>query len=311
MTSGSDDNGEGQTVCTACGYNMIGEVPDLCPFCGGGADNFLSDSACAAAHRVTAFPINPNVTRFNSVPRLGIEHAAYRVDTGATTFMIDCPSAFNPDLPRADVIAFTHKDFLGAANQYRARFGAEVWIHENDAQHPLARPFPFDRQFTGDVEEPGIIGKFIGGHSAGFTVFLAAQTLFPCDLVFDVGARTRFNPFGTGAKVTREASVGLYEWLEGRAIETVCAWNYVTDYAGWKSRLDALVERGRPIDRSPQVERSSTNCRYLCERCALVYDPLLGMPEDRIAPGTPFVDIPDDWQCPDCQVTKADFVPLD
>ena len=160
-----------QNVCTACGYNMIAQMPDQCPFCGGGSDNFLTDRACATTHQVTAFPVSPSVTRFNSVPRLGIEHAAFRVDTGAATVMIDCPSAFNRDLPRADVIAFTHKDFLGAANQYRELFGAEVWIHENDAQHPLARPFPFDRRFTGDIDERGISGKFIGGHSAGFTFF--------------------------------------------------------------------------------------------------------------------------------------------
>ena len=142
-----------QTVCTSCGYNMIGEQPGTCPFCGGAPVNFLSGDACAIAHQVTAFPVSANVTRFNSVPRLGIEHAAYRVNTGEAAFMIDCPSAFNRDLPRSDVIAFTHKDFLGAANQYRDRFDAEVWIHVDEAGHPLARPFPFDRRFTTDFEE--------------------------------------------------------------------------------------------------------------------------------------------------------------
>ena len=300
-----------QTVCTSCGYNMIGEQPGTCPFCGGAPVNFLSGDACAIAHQVTAFPVSANVTRFNSVPRLGIEHAAYRVNTGEAAFMIDCPSAFNRDLPRSDVIAFTHKDFLGAANQYRDRFDAEVWIHVDEAGHPLARPFPFDRRFTTDFEERGLAPKVIGGHSDGFTVYLAADSLFPCDLVFDVGTRTRFNPYGNGAKASREAAVGLCKWLEGRVIENVCAWNYVTDYAGWKSRLDALVESGRPVDRSPKIDRDETNRRYLCERCALVYDPLLGLREDGIPPGTPFADIPDDWQCPDCQVTKDDFVPLD
>jgi rubredoxin len=26
-----------------------------------------------------------------------------------------------------------------------------------------------------------------------------------------------------------------------------------------------------------------------------------------LAPGTPWEDIPDDWVCPDCGATKADF----
>jgi rubredoxin len=31
------------------------------------------------------------------------------------------------------------------------------------------------------------------------------------------------------------------------------------------------------------------------------------MPDEGVAPGTPFEDIPDDWSCPDCGVSKADF----
>ena len=302
---------ERQTVCTACSYNMIGERPTACPFCGASAENFLSDRECSDRHKVTAFPVNDRVTRLNSVPSLGIEHASYLVNTGTATVMIDSPSAFRPDLPPADIIAFTHKDFLGACNQYRAAFGAEVWIHEEDAKHPLAEPFPFDRLFSGDFEDHGLSARFVGGHSPGFTVFLAQSTLFTCDLVFDLGARTRFNVFGAGTRATRDAAIGLVEWLDDRPIETVCAWNYVTDYAGWKARLDALVETGRPVDRSERMARDENTRRFLCERCALVYDPILGLPEDGIAPGTPFADIPDTWQCPDCQVSKADFVPLD
>jgi len=31
------------------------------------------------------------------------------------------------------------------------------------------------------------------------------------------------------------------------------------------------------------------------------------MPEDGIAPGTSWDEIPDDWMCPDCGVGKEDF----
>jgi rubredoxin len=50
--------------------------------------------------------------------------------------------------------------------------------------------------------------------------------------------------------------------------------------------------------------------KYLCVVCDFIYDPALGMPDDGIAPGTAFADIPDDWCCPDCGVSKADFEPL-
>lgn len=50
--------------------------------------------------------------------------------------------------------------------------------------------------------------------------------------------------------------------------------------------------------------------KYICVVCNYVYDPAVGMPEDGIAAGTAFADIPDDWCCPDCGVGKEDFEPL-
>ncbi len=44
-----------------------------------------------------------------------------------------------------------------------------------------------------------------------------------------------------------------------------------------------------------------------CSVCGFVYDERLGLPEEDIAPGTRWDDIPDDWRCPDCGVAKADF----
>ena len=48
--------------------------------------------------------------------------------------------------------------------------------------------------------------------------------------------------------------------------------------------------------------------RYVCEPCGYVYDPKTGDPDNGIAPGTPFADIPDDWCCPDCGLPKDEFV---
>lgn len=47
--------------------------------------------------------------------------------------------------------------------------------------------------------------------------------------------------------------------------------------------------------------------RYRCTVCDHVYDPALGDPDSGIAPGTPFEKLPEDWSCPDCGATKADF----
>lgn len=50
--------------------------------------------------------------------------------------------------------------------------------------------------------------------------------------------------------------------------------------------------------------------QWVCMVCGLVYDSTLGLPDEGIPAGTRFQDIPDDWYCPDCGVTKADFEPL-
>lgn len=44
-----------------------------------------------------------------------------------------------------------------------------------------------------------------------------------------------------------------------------------------------------------------------CLVCGWIYDESKGSPEDGIAPGTRWEDIPDDWMCPECGVGKDDF----
>ena len=46
---------------------------------------------------------------------------------------------------------------------------------------------------------------------------------------------------------------------------------------------------------------------YQCVVCGFTYDENVGMPEDGVPAGTRWNDIPDNWECPDCGVSKADF----
>ncbi len=57
------------------------------------------------------------------------------------------------------------------------------------------------------------------------------------------------------------------------------------------------------------ISKDKTSKRYLCPPCGYVYDPAEGDPEGGIPAGTAFEDIPDDWLCPLCGVTKAEFEP--
>lgn len=47
--------------------------------------------------------------------------------------------------------------------------------------------------------------------------------------------------------------------------------------------------------------------KYLCPACGYVYDPAVGDPDNGIAPGTKFEDIPEDWVCPLCGLPKSEF----
>ncbi len=47
--------------------------------------------------------------------------------------------------------------------------------------------------------------------------------------------------------------------------------------------------------------------KYVCSVCGFVYDESKGIPEAGIAPGSRWEDLPEDWVCPICGATKAEF----
>jgi rubredoxin len=47
--------------------------------------------------------------------------------------------------------------------------------------------------------------------------------------------------------------------------------------------------------------------KYVCDACGYEYDPVVGDPDNWIAPGTAFEDLPEDWVCPVCGVGKDMF----
>jgi rubredoxin len=51
--------------------------------------------------------------------------------------------------------------------------------------------------------------------------------------------------------------------------------------------------------------------RYRCTVCDHIYDPEEGDEAADIPRGTAFEDLPEDWCCPDCGASKADFEPMD
>ena len=50
---------------------------------------------------------------------------------------------------------------------------------------------------------------------------------------------------------------------------------------------------------------------YQCSVCGYAYDPAKGDPDNGIASGTAFEDVPEDWVCPVCSAAKEMFVAMD
>lgn len=68
---------------------------------------------------------------------------------------------------------------------------------------------------------------------------------------------------------------------------------------------DRLLKTNKPLE-----EKTKTMQKYVCTVCRYVYDPEKGDPDGDIVAGTTFEDIPEDWVCPICQVSKDMFEPL-
>jgi rubredoxin len=64
-----------------------------------------------------------------------------------------------------------------------------------------------------------------------------------------------------------------------------------------------MPEEAKPVAANDDVELKT----WQCVLCAFVYDEAAGMPEEGIAPGTRWADVPESFGCPDCSAKKADF----
>jgi hydroxyacylglutathione hydrolase len=226
-----------QYVCLVCGFNIVGFHPANCPFCGAASKQFITAEECSARYRVVPVRVNDKVTRLNSQPALGIEHAAYRIETEQGACWIDCPSCFDSTLEKTEDILFTHHHFLGASNLYRDFFSAAVHIHREDSLHDICRPFTFDVTFTDNFVHQGIEAYHVDGHTPGFTFYIFQDILFICDYLFLAADGMKYNPFGPADK-TIAGGVRIAELLKDRKLTTVCGYNYVVDYLDWKRRFD-------------------------------------------------------------------------
>jgi len=68
-----------------------------------------------------------------------------------------------------------------------------------------------------------------------------------------------------------------------------------------------MWEFPRSRDLHKELEEVLSMAKWKCIACGYIYDPEEGDPDTGIEPGTAFEDLPGDWVCPRCGVTKDMF----
>lgn len=72
------------------------------------------------------------------------------------------------------------------------------------------------------------------------------------------------------------------------------------------ARVSACQTTLFSIYRNDNVSESDYKV-WMCVICGWVYEEEKGCPEEGLAPGTRWEDIPEYWVCPECSAGKEDF----
>jgi glyoxylase-like metal-dependent hydrolase (beta-lactamase superfamily II)/ferredoxin len=148
-----------------------------------------------------------------------------------------------------DHVVLTHRDDVADADRWAARFGARVWIHEDDR---TAAPFATDllRGLGDTVIQPGLVAVPTPGHTKGSVVFLLDDRwLFTGDSLAWSQERSDLTAFRGACWWSWSEQVDSLERLAAAHRFAVVlpghgarTWG---DPADLHDRMVALVERGR------------------------------------------------------------------
>jgi len=110
------------------------------------------------------------------------------------------------------------------------------------------------------------------------------------------------------ARVIKEVDAGTHTIFIGElvAAEVIREGEPMT-YAYYHQVKRGTTPKTAPVYIEERKEVAIKAVKYKCTVCDYVYDPEKGDPESGIAPGTPFEELPEDWQCPVCGAGKEEF----
>jgi len=136
-----------------------------------------------------------------------------------------------------------------------------------------------------------------------------------------IGMKTKWRPDGKALEECREHGRQIArEWALQPITETPESVSHVKASAApevslAQSMAQSTAQPATPSSHSPasttQDRASAGNKqKQLCTVCQWVYDPEQGEPNQDVAPGTAWADVPDYFLCPDCGIGKEVFEPI-
>lgn len=117
-------------------------------------------------------------------------------------------------------------------------------------------------------------------------------------------------------KVINQVDVGSHILFIGEVIDAQELQNNSNPltYTYYRNVIKGVSPKNAPtyIDKTkhPDIKENAPKPQkyvYKCMVCGHIYDEEIGDPDNGISPGTKFEDLPEDWNCPVCGVTKDNF----
>ena len=138
----------------------------------------------------------------------------------------------------------------------------------------------------------------------------------------DLGTHTLFLADLTAAEVLSDVETATYSYYQSHIKPKP---QTADKQSGWRCRICGYIYEGEelppdficPLCKHGAVDfekidfnkKETSTMKYVCDICGYVYDEALGDPDNGIAPGTKWEDLPADFVCPLCGVGKDQFSP--
>ncbi len=194
-------------------------------------------------------------------------------------------------------------ELLGILFSQEQEFSADAEVQSRALSMIIRNP-ELGRIFVGEID-----GVITGMVMLLFTVstFLGRKVALLEDMV--VSPSWRGKGLGTllinhAEEFARSEAFGRITLLTDRDNETAQQFYRAQGFAP-----SEMVVFRKLLDNKTTLNNSASST-WMCRECGYLYDPAEGDPESRIKEGTPFTEVPSQWNCPVCFAPKADFDPF-